>query len=399
MIRMGLMEYRLKNIQGALEALRETGVDLLGKSSDGLYGVAGLGDDPGIYYFVPRLAHATGWDLQTAINVFILSLIGISLVAWGVSFLRPRSHPLTLLAAILGMGVLARWAYLFSDVYVAQLTAVLTVIPFFLRRDDNRLPGAWLWVGTFLAGILWGVLEQIRSGTGWGGLVFITLWALTRRSWAFPRRAGLILAVLAGMAIPSAHFHHLESRRDAWLAQRQPATTVKLDRGHSFWHSVYIGFGYLKNPYGLEYLDRYAYERAARVDPTVTHFTPRYHDILRDAVFELARRDPWFVLKTLAAKFALLFGWFALFSATGWWVFPWARPKARELIPPLGAAFYFALPGLLVYPQNNYVFGMIALAVVLGPLWLEAGLRQGEPKPLWARLKGFGIRPGNPGRG
>lgn len=376
MIHMSLMEFRYDHLATTLQALRETGVSLLEKRGD-LYGVAGAGDDPGIYYFVPHLALWTGWDLQTAVNVFLLGLLGGGLALALAAFIKRRVHPLALLAAALTLGYVTRLAYLFSDVYLAQVTAVFAVVPFLLLRRDTDKPSRALIGGALLAGVLWGTLNGVRSQAGVGSLLFLLLWTFNRPRWSLAWRTALVAVALGGMLMPTLYYRHLETQRNDWLANRQPGQFTQLDPGHSFWHSVYIGFGYLPNPYGLEYRDKVAYDLVAQADPAVVPFTPRYHAILREAVFDFAGNHPWFVLRTFAAKALVLLGWVLPLALPGLF-FLWAgAPPGRPWLPLLGSAAFYALPGILVYPSKNYVFGLLALGAVLGACGVAWGLKEG----------------------
>jgi hypothetical protein len=124
-------------------------------------------------------------------------------------------------------------------------------------------------------------------------------------------------------------------------------------------------------------MDHFAYDLALREDPQGERFSPRYNEIMRRAVMDIVRREPWFVVRTLAAKTVPLVKWFLCYSAAGVWLLFLGGFSWREILPPLAGAAFYALPGLLVCPQTNYTAGMIAFAAVLGPCWLECAFRDG----------------------
>jgi hypothetical protein len=60
--------------------------------------------------------------------------------------------------------------------------------------------------------------------------------------------------VLVGFVLPLLYMQHVMDTRDAFLKAHQPNYHPVL-RQHPFWHTVYIGLGYLSNDYGLAYKD------------------------------------------------------------------------------------------------------------------------------------------------
>jgi len=69
-----------------------------------------------------------------------------------------------------------------------------------------------------------------------------------------------------GMAAPALLFHHLYARRDSFLWQ-QPNALIEVARGHPFWHSVYIGLGWVKNSEVPAYLDAVAAAKVHELRP------------------------------------------------------------------------------------------------------------------------------------
>lgn len=53
---------------------------------------------------------------------------------------------------------------------------------------------------------------------------------------------------------------------------------IGLKLASSVWHSIYIGFGYLANPYGIEYLDESGFLHCQQLYPDVQYATNEYYD-------------------------------------------------------------------------------------------------------------------------
>ena len=72
--------------------------------------------------------------------------------------------------------------------------------------------------------------------------------------------------------------------------------------GHPFWHTTYIGLGYLPNDWDIRYYDAIAYRDVLREDPKARFLGPAYGRILRDRYFKLVSSQPLFALKDYGAK-------------------------------------------------------------------------------------------------
>ncbi len=360
---MEIMEFRHQELQGALDALQTLHVPLVEKVGTSVAPV-GLGDDKGAYYFIPHLAQGLGIPLDQAVNLFygfldffplLLALAGFWLFfksGWARAWV-----PLGLAWFFFATKI---W-----DVYLAGSFSVLCVIPFLLFAWHK--PGKnWQWLLLLaLDGIFCGFADLVRSHSGTGAILFALLLLVLSPRLKYGRKAGFAVMLLAFFIVPQWQFHFVEKKRDDYL-RKTLGTAYEMNTRHSFWHPVYIGLGYVANPYGIEYRDQVAYDKVKEVDPTVVHFSARYEEIMRDQVFLLARKDPGFILKNLFVKFmrvcyyALKFGnlgWIALF----YWGIPW-----RTALPFLAMALFTALPSLLVMPGIPYAAGFVAGATVFG---------------------------------
>src|SRR5277367_204924 len=95
------MTYRLTELGLVLDGLRATHLPLLEKINDA-YKAAGIGDDEGIYYFIPWIANTFGISLSLAINLFFwVSMSAVSMGALAC-FLRMFKNRLFGAVAFLG---------------------------------------------------------------------------------------------------------------------------------------------------------------------------------------------------------------------------------------------------------------------------------------------------------
>ena len=132
---------------------------------------------------------------------------------------------------------------------------------------------------------------------------------------------------------------------------------------HLFWHTAYLGLGYLTNPYVPSWRDSVAVEYVQAIDPAAIYGGEEYEAILRSRVEEIVRRHPRFVFYTVAAKSGVLACMLLLCINIG-------LAAAISTPKPLGTEMAFwlamaaaALPGIIAIPEPQYVLGMITLAL------------------------------------
>jgi hypothetical protein len=157
-------------------------------------------------------------------------------------------------------------------------------------------------------------------------------------------------------------------------------------RQHPFWHTVYIGLGYLSNDYGLAYKDIVAAKKAHELAPDAPYCSPEYETALKTAVIDLLRKDPVFVVGTLLAKFGAVLVYF-LFAANFGLLAAIRYPKswAVEVAFVAGLAFN-ALFGLVAVPRLSYLEGFIAFAMLYGVISLDVALQKSNALALHREL-------------
>ena len=357
-----IMEVRHDNMAGAIEALRQVHVPLVQKLGNA-FDLVGLGDDKGAYYFIPKIALLFNLPLEKAINDFY----------WGLTFLAFSAAAFwffllfdSWVARVWAVGILF-WLEKSTriwDVYVAGLVTALILIPLFLLLSQKKAR-PWIWFAALAAaGILCGYANFIRSQSGTCLILFLLLLLAFREVSTLRKAAGIAL-LLACFLIPLWHASLIGKQRDTFLTQATQGAYQAIP-DHSLWHPVYIGLGYVDNPYGIVYKDHVAYEKAESVDPQVKHFSKEYEDILRGQVLLMVETHPLFVLKNIWVKFLTLLGFFVKFANVGLLCFFYLRPSWKVSIPFIVLFLFSAIPGLLVVPQVNYDAVFVATSTVFG---------------------------------
>jgi len=367
------MEYRYTELGRAIDGLQSTGTPLVSEG-DGGYLPAGFTDDQGIYYFIPRLADLFGISLDQAINLFFgsLWLTGtlIALASFFIIFKHWSSR------AIAAGGVLALLfvALHYRDVYSAFFFAVTTTVPLFLVLDVCKPKSPLLYFASLAwSGLMLGYCNFVRCYSGVGVLLFLFAWIFLKKSWAKREKVLFAAALIFFSLIPSLHFKRLVHQRDAFLTTAQPAYQ-SITVTHPIWHTVYVGLGYLKNEYNIQYLDDYARNTVHSIDPTAAYCSDEYSQILKNQFFKIVRENPWFIIKTFLAKFLILILKSLFFVNFGLFFYFSLKPSLETIFPFLAAGSFYAIPGLLALPLNCYVFGMLSIAALFGIFMTGLGL-------------------------
>lgn len=327
------------------------------------YFSADYGDDPGFYVFVPRIVAWTGLSTEKAIDGF---LIGILLLAWmigGVGLGRVkirRPWNWILIAAWIVFGL---WVARVGDVYSIQACLPLAVVPWLLPSAlQRRLPAYAMAIAAML-GFLAPWSNLLRSQSGNAMLLFFVVVVIGLRE-RWQRKAAVALMLAAGFIVATLMISSMFRHRDEFL--RAHATTEDLRRAHPIWHSVYLGFSYLPNPYVPAYKDTVALLRAQADDPNVRYFSPEYEAILKHATLKLAAEHPLLVVADLLAKSCVALGYALAMFAFGAYSLFQKRPPRSVLAPFLLAMAFTALPGILVVPFRSYLLGLFTFAFLFG---------------------------------
>jgi hypothetical protein len=307
---------RLADLTAVMAALEDGAPPLTGKLlpgqpppppvahvRDGFY-PAGITDDPGMYVFPPLLARARGTsDPVVGMKWLYVGLWGVALLVYPLLFRELFGSILAGIVAPLGLLAAVRYGVVFREAYWVAAWAVLALLPplmLLARRWPRR--GLAIAVVVMLAASF---ATSMRSQAGLP-VVLAGLAVLLVQPWRWRRRAAVAVAMVAAyVAIMPVGVALVRDYRDSWVHDSHFDGSTG---GHPFWHSTYIGLGYLRNDYGIQWNDLIADERARLDDPNVLYVSPRYESILKDAVTEIATDDPGFVIGVEARKAAVVVG-------------------------------------------------------------------------------------------
>jgi hypothetical protein len=387
-----LMPARYAELQAAFDSYAQGLPPLVAATqtdSGTVYRALGMTDDAGLYYLLPKLAHLFHLAPSEAWTVWFFAIL---ILSFGVGIYGTMHLLKTLPAKILYFIELSFLGALIikrGDIYQIAPCLALAAVPLLLQNLCSERGDRALWrdaaaLGT--AGFIFGLAHLVRSHSATGLMLFVIillLFGTAVRAWH--KRLLLVAMVLVGFVLPLLYMQHVMDTRDAFLKAHQPNYHPVL-RQHPFWHTVYIGLGYLSNDYGLAYKDIVAAKKAHELAPDAPYCSPEYETALKTAVIDLLRKAPVFVAETLAAKFGVVLIYFLLAANLG--ILAAIRyPKPWSVEVAFGVAIAFnALFGLLAVPRLAYLEGFIAFAMLYGVISLDVALQKSNALALHREL-------------
>jgi hypothetical protein len=380
-----MMGARLGWLDQSWPVFAQTGLPLIGERN-GLLAPVPVGDDIGFYILAPVAARALGLSLHNAISLLLVAFAAagalLAIIQLWAAFTDWPTRLYTA-AAVGATTVLILFAA--GDVYAIAAAGVFALLPICVGIGRRRSPIGLGWLpAAVLVGGAAEALNLIRSHAASGPLIAIALVLLAHRATAFRTR----LLLVAGIAIGAVGVAYLGTMpvaaRDAYLeahrSDYQPIIAV-----HPFWHSVYIGLGFLSNPLGLAYKDDVAHEAANRINPALAdpiteewkYDYVAHERAVRQATLDFIAAHTFFAVKSVFAKLGVVTLFLLIFGNVG--LLGTRRLAASpSLMIPLGLAMAAAaMPGVLVVPNFNYLSAFVAAATVTAAVGL--GLFRDRP--------------------
>lgn len=320
-------------------------------------------DDLGLFLIVPWLALRLGLPIAHAYDLFCGMVIAAGCISGIVGFLFVTSRLWARVVAIASVTLTSLLALIQGDVYLVLGMVPVALVPWILLLV--RRASLWRAILTgFTTGALAVIANSVRSGTGVILLVFLALvWGFSRAAPFRIRVSGLGAAILGFVMVWGA-LQNTIAKRDTFLLTYSPQ--VALSRHHPFWHSVYIGLGYVKNPEVPVYKDEVGVAKVCSVDPTADFVSPAYEHVLKSATLQIARGHPGLIIREVATKALVELAYVLIFVNIGWIAF-FRRPVCWSIDFAFFTAIAMnALFGILIIPLKTYLFGMIAYSALFG---------------------------------
>jgi hypothetical protein len=348
---------------------------------------AGFTDDPGLYYFVPAMGRILHANLDESISIFYLSILGIAFAIGAVGFTLILSGWPSRIIGISWLLIVAIVVYKIGDLYLVEFALPAVLVPWSLWWVCGKPRKSRVGFGlfAFISGFLVASSQFLRLSAGPPAIAFMavlfTLCLRANRKW----KLAVFSLLLAGFMLPRAYFDHVASQRDQFLANRSSDFSIGTSRYH-FWHSAYMGLGFLRNPYVQGSCDDFNKEKVRSISPDAAYLSADFDRILKQETLAIVRHHPLFAIFTVVAKLGIVFTVVLVFANVGLLLI-------KRLPPPLQFALYAPLlvstiPLLIVVPLKLYFVGVIAYSTMLGIVvalrlmtWVDAPPPEAYPNP------------------
>jgi len=370
-----------------LAGYQETGIQLIGYDGTGLF-PSGMSDDSGMYYVIPKLVRFFGISLEQAIDLFFYGMI-IGALVLGLTgfFLLSKSWFFRIIAT----GALSLFYYSacrgITDVYLVSASIAIAIVPpalYFIRNNRLTIPFC---VFTCLSGIGIGTAHYLRAFSSVAVFIFLVLAIFLCLRIAFKKKVVLCGLLLMGTALPFFHFNAVLKQRNNYLGQEYDNYASR----HVFWHSLYAGFGFLNNDFGIAWNDSTVINKIKESAPDVVYPTKEYEAAVKVEFFKLIRHQFHFVLVTLFAKLGVIFYYLFLFANIGLLAAFFYRKPWKIELSFWSAICFNSLFGFMALPGRYYLLGMLAFALLYGLFSIEHAIANGVVQDV---LRVLGIKRG-----
>lgn len=361
---MNLMPCRLQGLQQTLQGYQQTGVPLIAFDGNQLVHTFSA-DDIGIYIIIPKLATWLNISLTAAINLFFFGILLLPTFIGLVGFWFYYQSNLQRFIATFVTVLLCTIAYGLGDVYLAYYACVIAIIPWVLYVVECARLNTWQRILFFFCtGLYVSFFHYVRAYCGIGALAFLIIFLIKRKEWFLPS----VSALVCGMLLCSSYFNAVY-KSSVQFAKNDLKNSQINEPAHVFWHSVYIGFGLLKqgNNQNIEYGDACGAQKVLQINPAINLAEhPRaYENILKQEVLNLIQHNFTFVLNTWFAKIGILLMYFLLFCNVGifaaWF---YRKPWYVDLAFFTGLCAYAIFPMLTMPTMREYTLGFVSMAAL-----------------------------------
>lgn len=364
-----LMPFRYQHLEMTLKGLEKSSVPLI-EYNGTTFLPAGVSDDTGIYYFVPKIANIFGLNLDAAILVFFFSLLFVGLTSAIISIFGLQKRILHRIISLGFLAVLSGYLILRGDIYILSATTALTIIPLCYYLKNKKIQLLYRILFFVLFGIIISLSNFIRSNSGTAVLIFLITYLIVVYFHDKKKILFFGSALVIGLMVFNLFAANLKNNRDEFLSQFSDSHS-ELIEGHVLWHSIYLGFGFLNNNYGIIYNDDFAYAKARALKPEIIIHSDDYEKLMFSEVIKLLKNDPWFVIKTVAAKFGVVLVYLLLFTNIGFYYIFRSRRNLRILLPFVPAVLFNLLFPVVVMPFPGYMIGIVAIAMIFSIMSIE----------------------------
>jgi hypothetical protein len=239
-------------------------------------------------------------------------------------------------------------------------TSLLLILVYII---DNLKVFKYKLLIVFIAGLIFGLLDLTRPHASTAVVLFLVLYILFLNK-NFIKKFLIIVSLLLGIVFTNIFWNQtINEPRNEFLLKHNPSVVIQ--NKHPFWHSIYIGLGYISNPSVPEYRDEVGFKKVASIKEGVSICSIKYENILKkETILFISENTRFFIyqllIKVVVASILLLVFMtpFALYSLLH-------KISLKASIPFFIAVAFTYLPGVLVVPYTYYLVGLLSMGSVM----------------------------------
>ena len=304
-----MLQCRVVTLLSGWAGYKKTGLFLI-SYLNGLLVPSGACDDVGFFLYAPMMASFLNiGPLQAAFLLFTI-LIVVFMVIVGFSFLFFTQSFLGYAVIVIGLYRLFACVKQIADIYIVYMFVFITV-PLLLVALEKKKENLFLWAAG-LTGFVCAFANNMRILSALPVVLFFLIILVFNTLLKRSQKMIALGLFLVGYSIPYGHMQYVLHQRKVFLTECG-AMPQKDPIQHTFWHNMYIGFGFLSNQHGITWHDGCGEAHARKVIPGVEVGSQAYEATIRDLIFNLIKTDRYFVLITLFTKLGVLLFFFLLF--------------------------------------------------------------------------------------
>lgn len=361
---MNLMACRLLNLKAVYAGFLKTGMPLI--AYDGTtFSPLLTGDDIGIYILIPKLARLLHISLDAAITIFFSTLLILPCMIAIYFFWQICESIVQKMIALAGILLLARQAYAIGDVYLCLYASALCIIPSGLYIVRKQIDSRGIIFYSLVIGLFVGLMHYIRAFSAIGPLLVAMILIAAFHNARFTKKLIFGSIFIFGFWL-SRYCFEFTFNQAINYGNDHLGFKWNIERNHTFWHQVYLGFGLLntKNEEDIAYQDEMAFEKARSIKKDVIIYSQEYESLLKNEVNKLFHNNLLFIFLTLFSKLGILFYFFLKFVNVGIIAaFFNPKPFTIDFAFAIGIAFN-SLFSLIAIPSYDYALGFIACATL-----------------------------------
>lgn len=356
---LGMMPSRSRDLNYASNGWEQTHTSLVGMDESGAPIFLGAFDDPGIYFLFPKIAALLSCDVVLVARCFYLLVVITATLLIYLGFKKGAKSTLQKISLLVVCFLLFSLNLVKSDVYTFSYMGVAT-IPIALQALKTR--NRYWYVVICITVILAFVLNFFRSHSGTIILLFLSLYLLfVLKNWkhTFVYFAMVVLLWFSNYFITK----QIAETRNNWFEKN---TSISIDESlsHPFWHSAYIGLGFIPNTLGLAYNDQIAIDKVNAIHPGVLFCGKVYESTLKQEYFQVLKTQTAYFIKVHLIKFLIILIIVLILLNYQIKKIIKFRIQQSALLPFALTIAFAALPALIVVPRINYLNALITLSLV-----------------------------------